>query len=136
MMDHMADVLDLLAVKFPEYKPICFFDWSLCHHCVQEGAPSVTRMNVGYRGTRKGANLAVQDSVTILEDTPKLKKGEVQHLTFQAGELPFYDPDATDHVGKIKGLKQILFERGLLSTIFLCKLHCFHSVEYMIQTTM
>ena len=104
MVHHMADVLDLLAVKLQNYKPICFFDWSSCHDCVEEGAPSVSRMNVGYGGVRKGADLAAQDAVTIQEDTPKLKEGEV----------PFYDADASDHVGKVKGLKQILFERGLL----------------------
>lgn len=71
-------------------------------------------MNVGYGGVRKGVDLAAQGSVTILEDTPKLKKGQVQHLTFQEGEVPFYAPDATDHVGKLKGQRQILFERGLL----------------------
>ena len=72
-----------------------------------KGAPSVARMNAGYGGVRKGQDIAPQD------DTPKLKKGAVQHLTFQQGEYPFYEPGATDHVGKIKGLKQILFERGL-----------------------
>ncbi|CAB1109141.1 unnamed protein product [Ectocarpus sp. CCAP 1310/34] len=72
-----------------------------------------TRMNAGYGGVRKGAQLAAQNATTLLADTPKLKKGTVQHLTFQEGECPFYDPDATDHIGKVKGLKQILFERGL-----------------------
>ncbi|CAN0434659.1 unnamed protein product [Pylaiella littoralis] len=114
MVQHMADVLDLLVVKFPNYKSVCFFDWSSCHDCVEEGAPSVSRMNVGYGGVRRGANLAAQDAVTILEDTPKPKKGQKQNLTFQEGEVPFYDVDASDHVGKVKGLKQILFERGLL----------------------
>ncbi|CAM9916816.1 unnamed protein product [Pylaiella littoralis] len=46
--------------------------------------------------------------------SPKLKKGKVQHLTFQVGEVPFYAMDAEDHIGKVKGLKQTLFERGLL----------------------
>ncbi|CAB1109985.1 unnamed protein product [Ectocarpus sp. CCAP 1310/34] len=113
MIEHMADVLDLLAVKFPRHRPICFFDWSSCHDCVEEGAPSVTRMNAGYGGVRKGQEIAPQNATTILEDTPKLKVGAVQHLTFQQGEYPFYEPGATDHVGKVKGMKQILFERGL-----------------------
>ncbi|CAM9441094.1 unnamed protein product [Ectocarpus sp. 4 AP-2014] len=44
----------------------------------------------------------------------RLKKREaVQHLTFQEVEYPFYEPGATDHVGKVKGMKHILFERGL-----------------------
>ena len=55
MIEHMADVLDLLAVKFPKHRPICFFDWSSCHDCVEEGAPSVTRMNAGYGGGEERA---------------------------------------------------------------------------------
>ncbi|CAB1112352.1 unnamed protein product [Ectocarpus sp. CCAP 1310/34] len=70
-------------------------------------------MNAGYGGARKGQEMAPQDATTILEDTPKLKKGAAQFLTFQAGEYPFHEPGATDQVGKIKGLKQVLFERGL-----------------------
>ena len=38
----------------------------------------------------------------------------MQHLTFQEGEISFYAPGVTDHVGKLKGLQQILFEKGLL----------------------
>ena len=45
--------------------------------------------------------------------TPQNSNGAVQYLTFQQGEYPFYEPGATDHVGKIKGIKQILFEGGL-----------------------
>ncbi|CAB1104296.1 unnamed protein product [Ectocarpus sp. CCAP 1310/34] len=112
MVEHMADVLDLLAVKHPMHKPICFFDWSSCHDCVEDGAPSATRMNAGYGGVRKGKQLAAQDATTLLADTPKLKQGTVQYLTFQ-GESLFCDVGAEDYIGKLKGLKQVLFERGL-----------------------
>lgn len=83
MVQHMTDVLDVLAVKFPEYRPVCIFDWSSRHDPVEEGAPSVTRMSAGYGGVMKGVDLAAQDSVTLQEDTPILKEGQVQHLTFQ-----------------------------------------------------
>ena len=106
MVQHMADVLDLPAVRFLTYKPVCFFDWSSCHDCVEEGAPSISRMNSGCGGVRKGVVLAAQDSVILQADTPKLKKGQLQHLTFQDGEVPFYAPNATDNVGKVKVLKQ------------------------------
>ncbi|CAB1109399.1 unnamed protein product [Ectocarpus sp. CCAP 1310/34] len=112
MVEHMADVY-LLAVKYPMHKPICFFDWSSCHDCVEDGAPSATRMNAGYGGVRKGKQLAAQDATTLLAHTPKLEKGTVQYLTFQEGESTFYDPGAEDHIGKHKRLKQVLFERGL-----------------------
>ena len=63
-------------------------------------------MYARYGGVRKGQEIAPQDATTILEDTPK--------LTSQAGEYPFYEPGATDHVrNKIKGLEQVLFEKGL-----------------------
>ena len=37
MIEHMGDVLDILAVKFPRHRPICFFDWSSCHDYVEGG---------------------------------------------------------------------------------------------------
>ena len=44
----------------------------------------------------------------------RVKDGDVQHLQFQAGDLPpFYAPNAKDYVGEPKGLKQVLWERGL-----------------------
>ena len=46
-------------------------------------------MNLGYGGKRKGVELDAQHPVEILEDTPKLKKGQTQYLTFQPGEVPF-----------------------------------------------
>lgn len=55
-----------------------------------------------------------QHSVTLLQGTTNLKKGQVQHLAFQAGEVPFYAMDDDEHIGKVKGLKKIPFERGLL----------------------
>ena len=46
----------------------------------------------------------------------QLKPGDTQHFAFQAIDPPpFYAPDlqTTDYVGKAKGIKQILWERGL-----------------------
>lgn len=89
MITHMAVVLDIMAVKFPNHKPVRLLYWSSCHDCLEEGAgvPSVSTMNKGYGGVK----------TKLVEDTPKLKAGRVQHLTFQKGEVPFYAPDATDH---------------------------------------
>lgn len=33
---------------------------------------------------------------------------------FQEGEKPFYAKDAADGLGKVKGLRHVLFERGTL----------------------
>ena len=50
---------------FPEYRSVFFNRWS-CHGCVEEGVPSVTRMNVGFGVVTNGVDLAAQDHVTIL----------------------------------------------------------------------
>ena len=117
MLDHMPDVVDMLGVLYPDDKPVGLFDWSSCHDCLEEGAPSVRKMNVGFGGTRKGEDIACMDAVTLKEDTPKLSAGAVQHLVFQSGDdPPFYARhlDPSEYVGKLKGMRQILWERGLL----------------------
>lgn len=116
MIEHMTDVLDVLAVKFPGHSPVAFYDWSSCHDCLEPGAPSVSKMNVGVGGTRNGEEMPPMDSITLLEDTPLMRKGQVQQLTFQKGDAPpIHWPDATagEYVGMVKGLKQTLAERGL-----------------------
>lgn len=117
MLDHMSDVLDMLSILYPNHRPVGLFDWSSCHDCLETGAPTVKRMNVGHGGTRNGEEMAGMDSVTLKEDTPLLKAGTVQHLVFQPGDdPPMYAPHLppTEYVGKLKGMRQILWERGLL----------------------
>ncbi|CAB1098494.1 unnamed protein product [Ectocarpus sp. CCAP 1310/34] len=88
MLDHMADVLDVFTVLYPEHKPVGLFDWSSCHDCMEAGAPSVKRMDLGVGGVRNGEDLAPMDPVIILEDTPNLPAGTIQHLTFRRGDAP------------------------------------------------
>eukprot|EP00903_Cladosiphon_okamuranus_P019937 g18322.t1 len=118
MMDHTNDVLDVVAVLYPNHKPVCLFDWSSCHDCLEVGASRVSGMNVGFGGVRKGEEeVAAMDAVKILEGTPLLKAGTTQHLVFQRGDdPPFYAEHLrpSKYVGKLKGMRQILFERGLL----------------------
>ena len=50
------------------------------------------------------------------ENLPKLKAGMFQYMVFQQNDAPpFYKPNATiaEYVGKPKGFKQVLYERGL-----------------------
>ncbi|CAB1096333.1 unnamed protein product [Ectocarpus sp. CCAP 1310/34] len=117
MLDHMNDVLDMVGVLYPEYKPVCLFDWTSCHDCLEVGAPRVSGMNVGFGQMRNGEELAPMDAVTILEECPGFKVGDTQHLVFQRGDdPPFYAQHLrpAEYVGKLKGMRQILFERGLL----------------------
>ena len=43
--DIQYDALNLLGGKIPRHRPICFFYWSSCRDCVEEGAPSVCISN-------------------------------------------------------------------------------------------
>ena len=50
------------------------------------------------------------------DNLPKLKAGMFQYMVFQENDAPpFYKPNATiaEYVGKPKGFKQVLYERGL-----------------------
>lgn len=116
MLKHMADVLDVLSVLYKDYAPVCFFDWSSCHDCMEPGAAAVSKMNIGVGGVRKGEELPPMNRIQLLADTPKMKIGDWQDLTFQEGDdPPFYMPEMqpANYVGKVKGMKQVLWERGL-----------------------
>ncbi|CAB1115743.1 unnamed protein product [Ectocarpus sp. CCAP 1310/34] len=117
MLDHTADVLDVFTVLYPEQKPVDLFDWSSCDDCMEAGAPSVKRMNLGVGGVKNEGGLAPIDPVTILEDTPNPPPGTIQHFTLRRGDAPpFHSPylRPAEYVGKLKGMRQILWERGLL----------------------
>ena len=77
VLEHMSDVLDMFTVLYPDRAPVGLFDWSSCHDCLEVGAPSVKRMNLGVGGVRNGEELAPMDPVTILEDTPNLPAGTI-----------------------------------------------------------
>lgn len=112
-----AKKLDMFTVLYPEHKPVGLFDWSSCHDCLEVGAPSTKKMNLGVGGVRNGEELAPMDPVTILEDTPNLPAGTIQHLVFRRGDdPPFHSPHLrpSEYIGKVKGMRQILWERGLL----------------------
>ena len=114
MLEHMADVLDVLAIVYPLCMPVCLFDWSSCHDCLEAGAAAVSKMNVGVGGSRKGEPLPEMNRIQLLADTPNIKKGEWQELTFQPGDgEPFFEPRKENYVGMVKGMRQILWERGL-----------------------
>lgn len=111
----LEDVSDLIAVKFPNHFPVWFFDHSSCHAAMGD-APCATRMNLGIGGTRGGEELKAMKATTLLEDTPKMSAGTVQQLVFLPGcPPPLSSPNLpeAEYIGKIKGVKEILMERGL-----------------------
>ena len=121
MVKHTDEALDRLEFKYPGYQFLPIFDWSSGHAKYPAGAPNVHQMNVNYGGKQ-----GVFRHAQILEDfsypldfpqhLPRLQKGDLQPMVFQEGDHPpFYRPNLQprEYVGKAKGFKQVLFERGL-----------------------
>ena len=86
-----------------------------------ENAQNVKTMNSTFGGKQPLFRPAqLMEDFTYAEDfpanLPRLKTGMFQHMVFQPDDpAPFYKPNAQpqEYVGKAKGLKQVLFERGL-----------------------
>ena len=136
--DHMLlqceDLIDVLGTYLPHVKFLLEVDHSSGHDQYKKDALHVGNMNVefGYKETTKEENRPknIRDS-TITEGMLgrfrakkgrrdyKLKVGEVQHFNFGTGRdayPPHSNPKAprSSWEGKPKGMRQILFERGLL----------------------
>ena len=121
MIEHTREFIDALEFKFPGYMFIFLFDWSSGHAKYPKGAPNVNSMNVNFGGKQEAFRPAeIQQEFTYPENFPpnlrKLGPGMFQSMVFQEGDSPpFYKPTLSpaQYVGKPKGMKQVLFERGL-----------------------
>jgi hypothetical protein len=126
MRDHTDELIDALEHVYGEqFTYVFLFDWSSGHAKYPPGALNVHVMQVNFNGKKE--NESNINPPTILDEDyvnpdnfpnnlPKLKKGDIQHMRFQENvPPPFYKPNLTPeaYVGKAKGMKQVLFERGL-----------------------
>jgi len=115
IQEQAEEILDICEHIWGEaVKVIFYFDWSSGHAKMPDTAWNPSEMNLNYGGQQCAG---ARESTVLLEDYPKMKKGEVQYLFFQPeGPGPFYAKPGTNpetYVGKPKGLKQLLWERGL-----------------------
>ena len=122
VVNQVGEIIDVLQFKFPGKKFVFLFDWSSNHDKKAEDAVQLHKM-----GVKWGGKQAAMRSTTVLEDfnpppahsglpTLGISEGRerVHHLVFQEGDPPpFYERDAEEYVGHAKGLKQVLYERGL-----------------------
>lgn len=120
MQHHIVEMMDILEYKYPKeagYAIEFSFDWSTGHSAYAPDALLASKLNLNF-GERadKKKKLVIQSTTTIQEDYPLMKTGQVQNLFFQEGDAgPFNKPSATHYVGQPKGVRQLLFERGLLT---------------------
>lgn len=116
-------MIDLLEVVYGDLcqkvfgLPVQFlflFDWSMGHQAFASDALNAKNMNVSYGGKQPHLKETTVPAQALGPHAPSLQPGDVQKMTFQPNDPPpFYKPNATDYVGKPKGLKVVLKERGL-----------------------
>ena len=102
MSDAFNKAMDIFEKHYPYAIGVFFFDWSSCHTKVAENTPNANAMNVNPDGKQ-----------SCTRDTTY--KGKIQSLVFKAGDI--YNRKkllpGDELIGKAKGLKQVLKERGL-----------------------
>eukprot|EP00951_Prasinocladus_malaysianus_P004373 scaffold30728_cov33-Prasinocladus_malaysianus.AAC.1 len=104
------------------FQMIYYFDWSSGHSAMPPRALHANALNSSWGGKQREMRstkiLAVEGFLGPHDHPGRLQVGDVQHMQFQEGDSPpWYAPQtkAEDYVGKPKGLKQLLWERGFLS---------------------
>ena len=124
-MVHMVDEVLLVArLRHPGHELRFLFDWSSCHDKMPLSAFNVKKFGVeeGYQYTREGVQKPfLVDDLELECDYPDRPAGVefagegfgVQHVCFQPRERPHFGAASTQCAGLPKGLRQLLWERGL-----------------------
>jgi hypothetical protein len=130
------DLLDCFECLYPEYQLALEVDRSSGHTKKKVDGLTVEHMNLGVGGANKPKLRKSQMTPGCLKDGgnppfinleytkpdgtnasfqyPLLQVGNWQHFEFEEGDPPpFEDLNSTNYVGQPKGIRQVLFERGL-----------------------
>eukprot|EP01029_Cantina_marsupialis_P009839 TRINITY_DN226_c0_g1_i3.p1 TRINITY_DN226_c0_g1~~TRINITY_DN226_c0_g1_i3.p1 ORF type:complete len:282 (+),score=40.15 TRINITY_DN226_c0_g1_i3:2491-3336(+) len=118
MVNHVNEVLDMFEVRYPDCQALIIVDWSSGHAKMGSNCLGTGNVSVHWGGKQR-----LMRDTELLEDYPKMKAGEVQSMVFKEGDpVPICrcaaqkDIPAT-HIGQAKGMKQVLYERGLYDPI-------------------
>ena len=132
MVEQLEDLTDALDVLYPEFQCAFHFDWSSGHSAMPPDALCATAMNSTWGGKQRHmrSSKILAEAGFLGPYARTLAVGSQQHMAFQDNEPPpWYAPgtpkyDSTEllpngqrkevigYVGKPKGLKQVLWERG------------------------
>jgi hypothetical protein len=129
--EQVEDLTDCVECLYPDFQFVMEADWSSGHAKGRSDALNAATMNVNFGGKQQTPHPSVltKDCLGATPNTnakgAKLKAGDTQYFHFQdAMETgdgspdppPFYRPllSPAEYVGKSKGMKQALWERGLL----------------------
>jgi hypothetical protein len=125
--DHMValtkEFMILFEWLYPDHQLLLNVDWSSNHNAIAPDALTLSNLNVGWGGknARELLPKRIQEGCVNSNrlDIPerwreKMTVGQEEKFVFVRGDdPPFYDPGATDFVGKPIGLKELLYRRGL-----------------------
>lgn len=140
MIQHVDEYMECFEHKYGDQAKCLFlFDWSSGHAKFPAAAWRPAEMNLRYGGTGASAVKVGKMAPTIVVERAEvmgneepgmrtigperpLQTGDIQHLFFREGEFPWYERPprgvagaewAAKFLGQAKGLKQLLWERGL-----------------------
>lgn len=125
----VEDILDMYETIYPNAQVLLEVDWSSGHSKHREDALNVLSMSVNFGGKQSIPHPSKMVEGCVKENAI-LKLGDLQYFYFRSAEErratgatdglpdppPFYKPadlPAAEYIGKAKGKKQILFERGM-----------------------
>lgn len=116
MQKQTDELIDCFEYRYPGKVALFLFDWSSGHAKMPETAWIPSNMNMNPGGKSKAE--ASRPTIRLMEDFPNsplgFRSGDVQHLRFYLGDaMPGGRSAGPDMAGKVKGLKQLVWERGL-----------------------
>lgn len=114
--EQVEDVLDVIECLYPHFQVVIEVDWSSGHARHRDGALSANSMNVGIGGKQPIPHDSMMTAGCLGPHDPKLKEGDFQRFAFGPNERSHFHTERTDLVGVAKGMKQVLWERGLYVT--------------------
>ena len=117
IMLHSEEFLRCAAWRYREegVRFLILFDWSSGHAAMAKDALVASKMAWGYGGQQPKMHPAIIQDHYPNANNPYLRSiGAVQSMVFGKDEKPFYEIDSEkDFCGMAKGMKQVLWERGL-----------------------
>lgn len=127
-MQHAKELIACAKCRYRNegVKLLMLFNWPSGRAAMAEDALVATEMGWKRGGKQPHAHLAIIRDAHPRASDPSLRQiGAAQRFVFREGEKPFHKPaSAEDFQGIAKGMKQMLWERGLWAKEMRLKRSC------------
>lgn len=134
-MEQARDIVEAAEIIYPGKQLVFEVDWSCGHNAFAADALRTENMGVNWGGAQSKLRCSIITDEDVGPHNPKLAVGSTQYMHFRDGDdPPWYDQNAPardvvdaagkvvtpGYVGKPKGMKQVLWERGLWTDTCQC----------------